>query len=126
MALAGLDVAGISELLNIIGVTTDSSGISGFTADSTLWNRIFGDSGLLLSVGSASAIALGLFVTTKDKSFLMIPVITGVTFYWGSTLIALVQQKGTYEVFGVIVAIVGIALTIGFIQSCIDYFLGVD
>ncbi len=124
MALAGMKVAGISDLLRIIGVTTTNTGISAFNVQNTLWSKVFGTAGILTTIVTSGAIGIGTFIYTKDKSFLMIPLITGVTFYWISVLVSLVQQKGGYEVFGVVLAIVGVVLTVGFIQSCVDYFMG--
>ena len=90
------------------------------------WNKIFGAGGLLTAIITSGAVGIGTFIYTKDKAFLMIPLITGVTFYWISVLVSLVQLKGSYEIFGTIVAIIGIVLTVGFIQSCVDYFLGLN
>jgi hypothetical protein len=126
MALAGLQVAGISDLLNKIGVTTSSSGIETFTMDNTLWNFIFSVDGLLVAVGVGGVIGIGAFIYTKDKSFFILPLISGVSVYWGSMIVSIVQQKGDYGIFGTIIAIIGIALSVGFIQSCVDYFMGVD
>jgi hypothetical protein len=126
MALAGLQVAGISDLLNMVGSTASSSGIGTFGVESTFWDKLFGTGGLLVSIISTGAIGVGLYIYTKDKAFLMVPVITGVTVYWGSVIVSLVQQKGTYDIFGTILAIVGIVLSVGFVQSCVDYFMGLD
>ena len=126
MALAGMNVPGVSELLKVIGVTISSTGISSFNVQNTLWNKIFGVGGLLTAIITSGAVGIGTFIYTKDKAFLMIPLITGVTFYWISVLVSLVQLKGSYEIFGTIVAIIGIVLTVGFIQSCVDYFLGLN
>lgn len=125
-ALAGIEVAGMSDLLRTIGSTASSSGIGTFAVENTLWNKIFGTAGLFIGVLSGGAIGVGLFIYTKDKSFLMLPLITGVTVYWGSVIVSLVQQKGSYEIFGTVLAIVGIVLSVGFIQSCVDFFLGID
>lgn len=125
-ALAGVQVAGISDLLKLIGSTASSSGIGTFAVENTLWNKIFGTGGLLIGIGASSAVAVGLFVTSRDKAFLTIPLITGVTFYWGSVMVSIVQQMGSYDIFGNIIGIIGIVLTVGFIQSCIDYFMGLD
>jgi membrane protein insertase Oxa1/YidC/SpoIIIJ len=125
-ALAGLQIAGMSELFNAIGLTTSSSGIESFEVQSTLWNRIFGTAGLLSAIGLTSAVGVGLYLYTKDKSYVILPIITGVFFYWGSVMVSLVQQKGDYGVFGIALAVMFVPLTIGFIVSCVDYFMGVD
>ena len=82
MALAGLSVAGFTDLFNIIGLTINSSGISDFQIQSTLWTFIFGTTGLLVAVITSGGIGIGTFIYTKDKSFLMIPLITSVFFYY--------------------------------------------
>lgn len=125
-ALGGVQVAGISDLLEMIGWTSSGYGIGTFAVENTLWNKIFGTAGLLIGIGATSAIALGMFYTSRDKAFLMIPLITGVTVYWISVMVSIVQQMGSYEVFGNVIGIIGIVLSVGFVQSCVDYFLGVD
>ncbi len=125
-ALAGMDVAGISDLLTLIGLEVTSTGLGTFAVQNTLWNKIFGTTGLLTAITTTGAVGVGLYLYTKDKSYLILPLITGVLFYWGSVLVSLVQQKGGYEVFGIIVGIIGVVLTVGFIMSCVDYFLGTD
>jgi len=124
MAMAGLDVAGFSDMFDIIGLTTTDTGIGSFKIESTLWNFIFGTSGLLVAVLSSSAIGIGTFIYTKDKSFLMIPVITGVFFYWISVFISIINYTRDYPVFGIICAVIMIPLTVGFIVSCVEWFLG--
>jgi hypothetical protein len=126
LAMAGIDVAGLTDLFKMIGLTTNNTGVATFAVENTLWNKIFGVEGLLVAIGTSGAIGIGTFIYTKDKSFLMVPLITGVSFYWGSIMVSLVQQKGDYAVFGTILAMIWIALTVGFIQSCVDYFMGVD
>ena len=126
LALAGLDIPILRDLFNAIGLTVSNSGIETFAVESTLWSKIFGTGGILTAIGTTGAIGIGGFLYTKDKSFLIVPLITGVLFIWASVLVAIVLQKGGYEVFGTIISIIWIALTIGFIQSCIDYFMGVN
>lgn len=127
-ALAGMNVAGLSDLLKMIGVNIQGGILKSVSTNNTLWNKIFGSkTGLLTLAGLSGAIIIGTFVTKRDKSFLIIPVITGVFVYWGSVLNSIIQLKaagGAYGVFGVVLGIIGIALTVGFIQSCVDYFMG--
>lgn len=126
MALAGLDVAGFTDLFNSIGLTITNSGIGSFEIDSTLWAFIFGTAGLLTSIGVSGAVGIGTFIYTKDKSFLMIPLITGVFFYWISVLISIINYARDYPIFGLIASIILIPLTAGFILSSVDWFLGND
>jgi len=126
MAIAGLEVAGFTDLFKTIGLTINSSGIGNLDIQSTLWNKVFGTTGLLVSVISTTAVGIGTFLYTKDKSFLMIPLITGVTFYWVSVLVSIINYSREYPIFGTIIILVLIPLTIGFIQSAVDFFLGND
>lgn len=128
-ALAGMNVAGLSDLLKLIGVNLSGAGLSSFSIQNSFWSKVFSTNGLFDAALSSGAIGIGSFIYTKDKSFLMIPLITSVTVYWGSVLASLVQQKAGgigYGVFGVVLGMLGIALTVGFIQACIDYFMGVN
>lgn len=126
MAIAGLNVAGFTALFNIIGVGISGVGITALTIESTLWTTIFGTGGLLISISAGSAIGIGTFIYTKDKSFLMIPIITGVLFYWISVLVSIINYTRDYPVWGLLTALIMIPLTVGFVQSSVDYFLGVD
>ena len=79
MALAGLNVAGFSSLFNTIGLKiTDGVGIQSLDTNNPLWNFIFGTAGLLTAIGISGAIGFGTFLYTRDKAFLLIPVISGV------------------------------------------------
>lgn len=124
MALAGVDVAGFSALFDTIGLHISTLGITNFEIESTLWSRVFGDAGLLIISITSGAIGIGTFVYTKDKAFLMIPIITGVLFYWISVLVSAINYSRDYPIFGAIIAIVLIPLTVGFIVSCVEWFMG--
>lgn len=126
MALAGLNVAGFTDLFNTIGLNISTTGIEDFAIESTLWSFIFGTSGLLITLGLSGAVGVGTFIYTKDKSFLMIPIITSVFFYWISVLISIINYTRDYPIFGDISAIIMIALTVGFIISCVEWFLGIE
>ena len=126
MAIAGLEVAGFTQLFNIIGLTLTETGFDPVVIDSALWSKIFGTSGLLVGVLSSTAIGIGAFFYTKDKSFLMIPVITGVFFYWISALISIINYAREYPVFGWIITIPLMVLTIAFIVTCVEWFLVKD
>lgn len=126
MAIAGIPVAGFTDLFNKIGLTIGTSGIDNFGIDSFLWSFVFGTSGLLILLGTSGAVGVGTFVYTKDKSFLMIPVITSVLFYWISVLISIINYLRDYPVFGTISGLIWIPLTIGFIISCVEWFMGTE
>lgn len=124
LALAGVNVAGISELLRVIGVSIGTTGITGFEfTSSELWNFIFSDTGILSSVAATGAIGIGLYVYTKDKAYLVLPIITGVWIYWISAMASIIGQLKDTPVFGTIIGVILIVLTIGFIQTCVDYFM---
>lgn len=126
MAIAGLDVAGFSDLFSTIGLTLSSSGVQSFAVESTLWTFIFGTAGLLVAVITSGAVGIGTFIYTKDKSFLMIPVVTGVFFYWISVIVSIVNHTKDYPIFGLVIAMMLVPHTVGFIKASVDFFLGVD
>ncbi|MHA1869246.1 MAG: hypothetical protein ACTSXD_14490 [Candidatus Heimdallarchaeaceae archaeon] len=128
LALAGLDVAGISDLFRIIGLIPNPTGIGLGTMQvgGTLWDRLFSTEGILIASAASSIIVIGTFITNRDKSYIILPIITGVSVYWGSVIVSLIQLKGSYDVFGTILAVIFIALSVGFVQSCVDYFMGVN
>jgi len=125
MTLGGFPVAGLSQLFNILGITVGST-ISATQSQSTLWNYVFGTSGILvLGIGS-TAIGIGTFIYTKDKSFLMMPVVTNILFYWLSCLVSILNTAGNYGIFGTIIAVILIPFTAGYILTAIEWFLGID
>ena len=124
MALGGLNVAGFSDLFSKIGITVSDAGIGEFTIDSSFWSFVFGTTGLLVLLTSSGAIGIGTFIYTKDKSFLILPIITGVFVFWISVLISIVNYTRDYPVFGIISAVILIPLTVGFIVSCVEWFVG--
>jgi len=126
MALAGIRVPGFTDLFRIMGLTVSSEGIGDVVIQSTFWNFIFGTGGLLVAAIVTGGIGVGTFIYTKDKSFLMIPVITEVLIYWISVLISIINYSKETPIFGILIALIFIPLSIGFIMSCVDYFLGVD
>ena len=126
MALAGLDVAGFTDLFKTIGLTVNSSGIGHLAVQNTLWSKIFGTEGLLTLAGITSAVAIGTFVFNRDKAYIILPLITTVLVYWISVLISIINYLKDYPIFGVIIALILIPLTVGFIQSAVDYFMGVN
>lgn len=123
MALAGLPVAGFTTLFDTIGLTLSDTGVKSFEIESTLWTFIFGTEGLLILLIGSGAVGIGTFLYTKDKSFLMIPIITGVFVYWISVLVSIINYTRDYPIWGVISAVIMIPLTLGFIVSCVEWFL---
>ncbi len=124
LALGGLNVAGISALFSYLGLVVNSSGVGQMTIDSPFWNFIFGTAGLLTSISISGAIGVGTFIYTKDKSFLILPIITGVFVYWISVMISIINYSLNEPIFGTIIAIILVPLTLGFIVSCVDWFMG--
>ena len=128
LALSGIQVAGFTELFNKIGLDINNNQFNNFKIDSTLWNVIFGTQGLLTAIGSMTLIGVGFFIYTQDKSFLMLPVITGVFFYWMSVLVSISDYARVYgnSLFSTISLLIIVPLTVGFLIACIQWFLGID
>jgi len=124
LALAGFPVGGISSLLTLAGITVGSV-ITVSQSSSTLWTFVFGTGGILLLAGTTSAIGIGTFIYTKDKAFLMIPVITSVFFYWLTALGSIINYGSQLGVFGTIIIIPMVILSVMFIVSSIEWFMGI-
>ena len=80
----------------------------------------------LTAVSALGAVIVGLFVRTYDTSLVILPLIiavggTMISTSWGIILIAGNTQEGWLIK---LVATIFIALGIGFIWSCVDYFAG--
>jgi len=123
LALAGIKVPGVTNLFNNLGWTVGES-VSSTQSSSTFWTFLFGTGGLLAGIGFTSLIGIGTFVFNKDKSYIMIPFLTTVSLYWGAILISVVNSMKGDPVFGVLLGLVLLPLSLGFIVSIGEWFLG--
>lgn len=127
LTLAGFNIPGFTDLFALLGIEFTNQGITAISNNSNFFNLLFSSTGgLLVALGSTTAIAIGLFYTSRDKSFLILPYITGTVYIWISVFISIgnyATQTGEYWI-GVVVGGLIAFLSFGFIQSCVDYFMG--
>lgn len=87
MEFAGIHSSGFSQLFNLIGLGVSNHTPVSFASDSSFWEKIFNSStGILATIGGGGLIGIGGFLYTKDKAFLILPLITGTLYYWASIL----------------------------------------
>ena len=125
MEMAGFRTTAFDGIFNLLGITFSNSSITNFADTSSFWNTLFGTTGILVLLGASGAIGIGTFIYTKDKAYLMLPFITGTLFLWLSILVSISQIGSTFGgVFGAIGYLIMIPLSVGYIQSMVDYFMG--
>jgi len=123
-----------SSTLSYVGINFVNETISSVDVEnSTLYEKLFlspddEDDGLgigefLSALATFGAIGVGLYFSTKDTSILAIPFIiwVGVIFassFW--SIVTLVDAGWMRSIVGLIFG----GLMVGFITSCMDYFLG--
>lgn len=133
LQMGGITVPVFNQLFNLLSVNFNGSTLTSVNSDSTLWNIIFNStSGLLATLGIFSVIVIGFFVTERGKNALVAIYLTGTAIIWLSVILAIVSytlgitSDGTNQWIGYVLALILIPLSLGYIQSSIDYFTGVD
>jgi len=130
LTLMGLPT-GLDSIMTSIGVTTNSTTSEIVSVDveqSSIWDSIFGTTGILvLIIGTGvGSILIGLFGKGYDVSLVYAPFIVAiagifVSTFWG----IIVYVKGFEQLWMtyIVVLIFGV-LGLGFAMSCLDYFGG--
>ena len=130
LTLMGLPT-GLDSIMTSIGVNTNSTTFEIVSVDveqSTIWDKIFGTTGILvLIIGTGvGSILIGLFGKGYDVSLVYAPFIVAiagifVSTFWG----IIVYVKGFEQLWMtyIVVLIFGV-LGLGFAMSCLDYFGG--
>lgn len=128
LKMGGIAIAGVDNLLNLIKLTLNSTGIASFElTTSSFWDKILGTNGILTTIGTLGVIAIGTFIYSKDKSFLVLSYLTGTIYIYGSLLVAIINYGLNYESWAAsIIGLIFIPLSVGFFQSLVDYFEGVE
>lgn len=125
LELAGFRVGGIDKLFSIAGITVGST-IATSQSNSTLWNFVFGTGGILVLAGATSAIAIGTFIFNRDKAYIAIPIVTGIFISWLSALNSIINYGGQLGIFGTIIVIPMVIISVMFVVSAVEWFLGID
>ncbi len=129
LSLLGLP-AGLDGILGTVGISVNETTSELESADienSGFWGRIFsGTTGILVILGGAAIVTIGLFARGYDPSLILLPFIVFVGTLYVSTfwaIIKLVIDLGQPWLTSIIGLIFG-ALAVGFAMSCVDYFAG--
>ena len=129
LSILGLPV-GLDPVLDGLGINIDQDTGEVKSADiesSSLWAKIFGGtSGILIILGGAAVIAIGLFARGYDPSLIIIPFIVFVGGLYISTFWGIIKYVMAFNQSWMtsIIAIIFSALAVGFIVACVDYFAG--
>ncbi len=129
LSLLGLPT-GLTPILDGLGIVIDPVTAELQTADlenSNLWSKIFGSGvGILVLLGGAAVVSIGLFARGYDPSLVLLPFIIFVGGLYISTFWGIISYVATFNQSW-ITAIIGLiftALAVGFAVSCVDYFAG--
>lgn len=124
LSLVGFQTV-FSPVLSKLNINIIDGNIASADSESSdLFDLLFNSTtGILVSLSALSAVIVGLYVTSRDNSVLALPFIIyiGGVFavsFW--SIITLVTEGWMRNIVGLIFG----GLSIGFITSCMDYFLG--
>jgi len=129
LSLLGLPT-GLNSTLEQVGININQDTAQIESADiesSSLWERIFGSGiGILVILGGAAIVAIGLFARGYDPSLILIPFIVFVGGLYISTFWGIISYVATFNQTWMtsIIGLIFSTLAIGFIVSCVDYFGG--
>lgn len=130
LAFVGLGSTAMTDTLQTFGLNISSSTAQLQSMDvesSSFWSYLFGSiAGILTLLSLSAAVTIGLYVKTGDTNILILPIIITIGGYFIGTfwqVIKIVTDFNQWWMTSIIVVIFG-ALSIGFITSCLDYFVG--
>lgn len=117
---------GLGAALEQVGVNlspTTGAALSVDLENSQLYGNIFLTGGILASI-AAGVVIVGLFTRTYDTSLVVLPLIVFVAGLFISTTGAVISQVATLGSSWLtkLIGIIFVALGLGFIWSCVDYF----
>jgi len=140
LSLMGLTIPGLNPISQSMGITINESSSQITSVDvesSSLWNKLFGTAaftvlgveitgGILLVLLGTGAVVVGLFAKGYDTSLVILPFIVFIAGLFISTFSSIIVYtigEGSAWMTS-IVSILFVGLAVGFIMSCVDYFVG--
>ena len=126
LQFAGIQT-GFAGLFNLFGITTTTSGITGFGFNtSNFFGAIFSNPlGILLALGTGAI--LGFFTRATPENFIILPFITGTLYLFISVMVSIVQYGINYGGYVASLAcLIMIPITVGLANALVDYFRGGD
>ena len=129
LSLLGLP-AGLDGILDTVGININQTTSEIESVDmegSSFWSELFnGTSGILILLGGAAIVTIGLFARGYDPSLIILPFIVTVaglyiSTFWG--IIKLVIDLNQAWMTSIVGLIFG-SLAVGFVMACVDYFAG--
>lgn len=127
LTLIGMET-GLTTTLDSLGISINQT--SGeFVADiesSSIWDAIFGTAGVLVLIGTAGLVLIGLFGRGYDPSLAYAPFIVAVGALYISTFWSIISYVAGFNQWWMtsIIGLIFATLGLGFIMSCINYFGG--
>lgn len=120
--MAGIPT-GVSSTLDFVGIDTTTGST---TTTSSLFNNIFGVTGILIGLGVG--IAVGFITKSQPENFIILPLITGSFVFFAGSFISIINYSvATHALWvsSVIILILGV-LSVGYLISLVEFFRGTD
>jgi len=127
LTLVGIPTT-LNNVLEGVGMNITATGgtptVVGDVESSDIWDWIFGLEGFVATFVLGSVITLGLYLYTKDKAIILVPLIASTAnlfagTFWG--LIMYVKDFNQTWMTYMVLLIFG-SLSVGFLWACVDYF----
>jgi len=129
LTFAGLNTT-LTDPLEFVGIQVDNtaSTVTGVDVEnSSFWSNIFGSTaGILILLGTAGIVLIGLFGKGYDVSLIIAPLVVVVGAAYIVTFVGIISQvnaMGVSWITNVTTVLFG-GLMVGFVWSCVDYFGG--
>lgn len=128
LELVGIST-GIGQTLGVFGININSQNGQVTSADienSSFWDTLFGNAGILVLLAAGGAVIIGLFAKSYDTSLVILPFVIAVGGWFISTfwiIINYVVQLNETWMTSLVATIFGV-LAIGFVMALVDYFSG--
>ncbi|MGA2130649.1 MAG: hypothetical protein ABSG05_03510 [Candidatus Pacearchaeota archaeon] len=125
LQLAGIQIGGLTQLFNLIGITFNQSAIKSISSNPSFWNAIFG-SGIGILIGVGIGVIIGFFTRATPENFIILPFITGTLTIYVSAIYSIITYSTSFGWVGVVIAAILLPYAISLIAALVDYFRGGD